>query len=596
MSSNEATDKRITRRKALKIGTMAVGTVMGGGILAACGDAPTATRSATTAASTTSAATTSAATTAAATSAAATTAASATTAATGATTAAAATGNVLKSPLAGVPDAYLAPPPVFKSSTGVPGKGTTVRVFGVSNQPAPPPRAENQFWQELEKRLGVTWEFNGVPSTSYAEKAAVTAASGDFPDLFWMFFDLAPDQYKLIQQGAFTDLTPYLSGDGLKEFPNLAAYPPQLWKNVAIGGKIYGVPRPRFLTTNSVLVRKDWADKFGGLESLKNAEDVFKLLTSFTKNDPNGNSQADTWGWGFRGGSFGDLTLPAYFSGMFRVPNQWKQNGDGSLSYFIEAPEYKEMLSYLRRLYEAGVVYPDSLTQSDQQMKDNFVGGKYGFMNDSVTGLPGAAGRRATAKKIDAKADVVMVAPPGFDGGKGVHHLGSGYLGFTAIPSKVGRDKERVKELLGVLNYIASPFGSEEFNFISYGIDGVHNEVKPDGSRVLNDKGTKERSELTTCIGNAPLTLYYPGFADQPALVQGAIKSLVEIGIDNPALTAQSATFNSKGKELQQFLNDRVQRIVVGRDPVSELDNVIKDWKSRGGDLIAKEYAASIKA
>ena len=48
------------------------------------------------------------------------------------------------------------------------------------------------------------------------------------------------------------DLTPYLSGDAVKEYPNLAAIPTFAWKNsgCAYNGKIYMWPVERYRPLN----------------------------------------------------------------------------------------------------------------------------------------------------------------------------------------------------------------------------------------------------------------------------------------------------------------------------------------------------------
>jgi putative aldouronate transport system substrate-binding protein len=570
--------KQQSRRRFVKrLAITALSVPVGGVFLAACGATATPTAAPTRAA---------------------TTAAVATTAVAPATTAPAVASptvvptieGVLKSPAPGVPDAFLKPPPVFKATQTVPGKGSLVKMFLATNAVPPTPKGENKFWQELEKRLGVTWEATLVPTGSYAEKLAVLAASGELPDLTYVDIGAAPEQARLIQQGAYTDLTPYLTGDAIKEFPNLAALSPQIWKNSSIKGKIYGVPRPRFLTGNLAFIRQDWLQTLG-IAQPKNAEEVFAIMDAFTKKDPNGDGQVNTWGWGFTGGSSSEFN---FIMNMFRVPNEWKQNSDGSLTYFIETPEYKEALAFLRRLYENNLIFPDSLTQTRQQTVDNYLAGKYGFISDSITGLPNATGRRAAAQKLNDKANVLPFIAPGFDGGKSNHWLGLGYLGMASIPSKVGRDKEKAKELLRVLDYLSSPFGSEEYNFLNFGIDGVHNEVKSDGSRVINDLGRKDKSDLPN-IAQGQIPLFYPGFPDQPALMQNTIKQLLEIGVANPALNAESNTWNTKSKELAAFLNDRIIRILNGRDQLSAIDDMVKEWKSRGGEQAAKEFALSLK-
>lgn len=574
--SNDAHDrnasvKHLSRRRFVRVAAVAVASLpVGSTLLAACGDATTTPGSATTAASTTS---------------------SATTAAASATTAAAAGSGFLKSPAPGVPDGYTLPPTPFKATNGVPGKGGTVRVFMISYAAPPPPQSENKYWQELEKRLGVKWEITLSPQNTYAEKLGVITAGGDLPELTFLDTDLgfAPEQFKTIQQGAYTDLTPYLIGEALKEFPNLAAYPDMLWKNVAIKGKIYGVPRPRYLVGSANQYRKDWLENLN-IAPPKSAEEFYSMMEAFTKKKPEP-TQPNTWGMGFTQGEFSTQTV---FMHMFRVPNTWKLDSSGNLSYFIEAPEYKEAVAFMRRLWAAGFIYPDSVSQSKQQSQDNFVAGKYGVWQDSLTGYPGPTGRHATALGINPKSNILPYFPPGFDGGKPASWLGSGYFGYAAIPSKVGKDAAKVKELLGIINWLASPFGSEEYNFYNFGVDGVDNTIQPDGTRVLNDTGKKEIGDLPK-IANAPQVLYYPGFPEQPKVMQDVIQQMLAVGVANPALTAISTTWNSKSKELSQLVEDRIVRIVTGADPIDALDTLIKDWKSRGGTQVAQEFAASIK-
>ena len=40
------------------------------------------------------------------------------------------------------------------------------------------------------------------------------------------------------------DLTPYLGGDAIKDYPNLAAHPTSVWKTTVYNGKIFGVGTP----------------------------------------------------------------------------------------------------------------------------------------------------------------------------------------------------------------------------------------------------------------------------------------------------------------------------------------------------------------
>ena len=195
------------------------------------------------------------------------------------------------SPAPNVPDAYTKLPPSFKSVNAVPGKGDKVTAFLIGYNPPVPGRSSNKYWQELEKRLGVTFEPTVTPAASYVEKLTAIIASGDIPDLTLLQLEYSPDQNRLMLQGAYTDLTPYVTGDALKNYPNLARFPPQLWKNIARKGKIYGVPVPNLIAQNTLMFRQDWAEKVG-FAQMKNADDFLNCMVAFAKNDPAGNGTA----------------------------------------------------------------------------------------------------------------------------------------------------------------------------------------------------------------------------------------------------------------------------------------------------------------
>ncbi len=499
---------------------------------------------------------------------------------------------LLPSPLSGVPDAYTKLPLPFKTVNAVPGKGGKVTAFLIAYLAPPPGRDQNKYWQELEKRLGVTFEPILQPADGYPEKLAALTAGGSLPDLVFIVPEQVPIQYSVIKQGAYTDLTAYLNEGARKEFPNIARFPAYLWKNSAVGGKTYGVPRPQLPIGAPFHWRKDWAEKFG-LSSPKNGDELADVLTKFSKSDPDGNGKTDTYGiHTIAQFAFG---LPI-FQGMFRVPNLWRKNSDGSLTYFIETDEFKQTLAYMKRLYDAGVYHPNTATGNRTDRKDFITSGKVGAVMDSIVNFTGPSpnGFRDTARQLsDPKANVVPLIPPGFDGGKATVDLASGFFGFPVIPATVGKNQDRVKELLRVVDYFAAPFGSEERVFLDFGIEGVHHTVKPDGTRVKTDLGNTELGDLAT-LSNG-LTTYYSIIPGDVQELQNATRDLVALGQENPVLGLYSPTDSSKGGELNQLRLDRVVSVITGRDPLSAVDQYVKDWKSRGGDQIRKEYQDALK-
>jgi len=499
----------------------------------------------------------------------------------------AASGTLL-SPAPNVPDAYLMPPPPFQAVAVVPGKGGKVSITKASQRPPAVPHDQNQWWQELEKRLGVAVNFTLVPLPQYTEKATALIASGDLPDLLLIAPLTAPDQYKAVQQGAFTDLTPYLTGDALKAYPNLAQYPASSWKNAAIRGKLSGVPRLGLVIGPALLYRQDWAEKLG-IPAPKNADEIARLFIAMTKNDPDGDGKPDTWALGGQGA---DWSMP-FLRGMFRVPNGWRKNPDGTLTNQIETDEFKQTLAFARTLDEAAIYHPDAATMNRTQATNALIAGAIGGYADALIQLNGDLRVRFEAKRVNPAANLGALVPPGFDGGTGVTYNGPGFGSIAGIPAKEGKDLERVKELLRILDYFSAPFGSEEYNFLTFGIAGIHHTVQPDGTRILNDRGRAEIGELGTIVVPPPV-FSYPSDPGDAQYLQATAARIAALGIDNPALTAFSPTNAVKSAELNQLGADRITAIITGRDPLTALDAYIKDWKARGGDQIRKEFEQDI--
>lgn len=86
--------------------------------------------------------------------------------------------------------------------------------------------------------------------------------------------------------------------------------------------------------------------------------------------------------------------------------------------------------------------------------------------------------------------------------------------------------------------------------------------------------------------------LFVPGMPDVVRALHAWQRKVVRLAIRNPAFGLQSPTNTAQGATLDALLNDTVTAVVAGRSPLSELDSVVKSWRSRGGDKMAEEYAA----
>ena len=418
----------------------------------------------------------------------------------------------LPSPAVGVPDGFLKLPTVAKSYDGVPGRGGKVNVFTIAYQPPPTPRDGNMMWQALEKRLGVTWEPIITPQPEYGNKSAALIAGGNLPDLFYLNPPQnATAQYKAMDQGAFTDLTPFVTGDALKSYKNLATFPDYMWNNVKFKNKIIGVPKPLQRNGNIGFYRADWAAKLGKAAPTSMPE-LHDFLVAFAKGDPDGNGQADTWGLGRYGTMWEGWDDARVALNMFGSSFTWRKNADGTLTSQMETDEFRQGIDFLRTLYADGAFHPDASGMTFAQCQSAFLGGKIGIHSEGLGNFYSPTIEGTVYYKIrqaDPKAELVGLYPSGPGGAKAVTRNTPGSFGFTAIPATVGKDEERVKELLRILDYLAAPFGSEEWFFLQYGVEGVDYQLT-NGVPALTDRGIAERGDLTYVMANMPV-LFFPG-------------------------------------------------------------------------------------
>lgn len=489
----------------------------------------------------------------------------------------------------GVPIAYTQYPAPYTTVDGVPGSGGEVSMLALSYSPPPTPKDDNQYWQGLEERLGVTWNADLVPIDSYGERIATTFAGGDLPDLFFLLPGTTrPIIYEAIEQGAFADLTDILTSDRINDYPNLAAYPDYLWDAVRINGRIWGVPKPVLRNNDPTFYRKDWGDQLG-FADLTDAAAVHDMLVAMSKDDPDGNGNDDTYGFAPYGGNWNAFIV----NQMFKVPYGWKLEDDGSLVNAMETDEYRQSLEYIIQLYEDGAYHPDSANLNVTQATDLLLGGRTGMATNGFAAVFGPSGYRTTIKDIVPEAVLEPVIMPGADGGEGISYQTPGFFGFTAISAEAAQDEARLDELLRVMNYLVAPFGSEEYTFLVYGIPGVHSEELPEGGFSLTEQGSADRSALVYPFLSENY-FYYAGQPDEAAFAQQHNEAMAKVAVGNPAAGVYSPTNGEKGAELGQYTADTYTEIVTGRAGIEKLDEMIQNWRERGGDEIRQELEDAI--
>jgi putative aldouronate transport system substrate-binding protein len=144
--------------------------------------------------------------------------------------------------------------------------------------------------------------------------------------------------------------------------------------------------------------------------------------------------------------------------------------------------------------------------------------------------------------------------------------------------------------LLELFNWFVTPFGTEDYLFRKYGIDGRDYTLKGTDP-VWTKTGVSEVQYMTVSgIGTPPQPLYMPGQPDLAKDDHAYLKKLMQVTVPLPTIGLVSNAQLEKGASLNQALTDGINDVVTGRKRVADWDGIVKKYLSDGGDTINRQY------
>jgi putative aldouronate transport system substrate-binding protein len=374
-------------------------------------------------------------------------------------------------------------------------------------------------------------------------------------------------------QSQCADLTSFVSGDAIKAFPNLANLPQTAWRNCLYNGKFYALPRVVNAVGSTLLVQQNALDA-ASITAINNKDDFANAVKSTTANGVYGigGMQATNMQW---------------LLGMYGAPNQWHQDS-GKFTRDWETPEYKAAVALLRSFWDNGYVHPDTPTYVQQQGAQPFYAGKFVMYPTNFFAF-GIAWDRLLG--INKNFRLSALVAPGAFGGKGTQFQDWGGNQITVL--KKGSD-DRVRQVLGVLNYLAAPFGTQEYLNLNYGVESVDFNFDPAGNPVYTDTGKNNVQYIAwQTIISPPAVLYDPldpNFVKTAYPIESAAH---DQAVTDASVGLYSPTNAARGAALTQTMTDGVNQILFGRAPVDSLDQLVQDWRANGGDTIRGELEAA---
>jgi putative aldouronate transport system substrate-binding protein len=462
--------------------------------------------------------------------------------------------------------------------SGTPGKGgsytTMTPLWG-----AIPPSSGNAYYDAVNKALGVTLKIQPSDGNNYGDGLPALFAANKLPDWIqipgWYNTKLNLGQ----AMSKFVDLTPYLAGDKVKQYPNLASIPSGAWQAGVWNGKLYGFPvYPSGAGFPGVIYyRKDVFDKLGiNADEIKTPTDLANLGKELT------NANAGVW-------AFDDLygNAAAYTGQMFGFPHaqHWTTDSSGKLVNRYETEGIIEALNWEAGLVKAGYVHPDALAANTQNGKQRFWSGKVLITADGTGAWDGEDAKSGTAANPSYNRQAFkLISVAGKDPSIELSN-GAGMFGYLNARLK----DDQIKELLAVANYLAAPYGSKEWLTVNYGAENVDYTMQG-GNPVLNAQGSKEvATTFQFLVTPVTPTTVKEGFTqvakDQNAWQREVVKYAVK-----PMFYGMNIAEPPQYASIGQPVEDTIADVKLGRKPISAFQDAVKTWQQTGGNALRDFY------
>ncbi|MCX4883908.1 extracellular solute-binding protein [Streptomyces sp. NBC_00847] len=436
-----------------------------------------------------------------------------------------------------------------------------------------PPKQNNPYYTSMNSLIGVDVQWQNQDGNTYDQKLGAVLASSEVPDVVvipgWNMGGKIPSAIT----SKFADLSPYLSGDKAKEYPNLAAIPTDAWQRSIFGGKLRGLPQPGPYVTGIIpLYRKDIFDK-EGYSLPKSADEFTALCKEIT------NARAKRW-------ACGDMKWTAFeifgvLSGSEK-PLGWNL-ADGKMTYRIETPEYLEALEWARKLFAAGYVHPDFQAGQATDPASKFGAGEFLIWNNNISNWWGQQSAQA-AQNPDFKVWGMDLF--GHDGGNPTLWAEQPAGIFAFVNKKASESV--IRDVLAVANVTAAPYGTKEWMMTNYGVEGTHYTLK-NGVPVKNDRGNNEVLNAYVMVASPAATIAHP---DYPDITKASVEWQQRMG----AFTKKSSFWGLQITEPARYTNlsndfEKLEDDVLrGHRKISDMQQAVSDWKKQGGDKLRDWY------
>jgi putative aldouronate transport system substrate-binding protein len=470
-----------------------------------------------------------------------------------------------------VPSGYLHyPARLVDAVPEAPGNsGVTIRTISPFWGPTPPGVGRNAYVAAVNRQLGIPLSPSVQDGNRYADKLSAVLGARDVPDLTcvpsWEVDRIPrfPDAVRAL----FADLTELLRGNAVQTYPMLATLPSSAWRHAVWSDRLAAVPFPADGPFPwALFYRKDLCER-SGVSAPRTIDELYTFGKRLTRPD------RGVW-------AFGNVSNMVQM--FFKCPNSkggWRRRADGGLEHKFEMAEYRQALEFTTRLYREGLVHPDLVASRGADAKQLFSSGRILAYED---GLGAWRAMQSDQAKVTPGFDMQPVPIFSAVGGPPLAWYREEPLFYTFV--KKGLGLERTRELLRVLNWCAAPFGSQEYELCSYGVEGQHFTRGRDNSPIPTELGRREICNQYLLLGGrCPVVVQSD---DVPSYVQDLVaygRASAPFAEVDPFRTMKVQLPARYSKNIALF-EDKMTDIQRSRRALGELNGIVTEWRTNGGD------------
>ncbi|MBB6634881.1 extracellular solute-binding protein [Cohnella thailandensis] len=466
------------------------------------------------------------------------------------------------------------------SSTGSAAKETGRTVLTVMAPLHFPNTPDAGVIDKLEELTGTRLSIEWVRDEIYTDKMNTALTTNSLKKATFAKYTDYILMKNSIRSGAFWEIGPYLD-----EYPNLRRLDPDILKQTAVDGEIYGLYTERPSSRQGIILREDWLENLG-LEIPKTIDELYEVMRQFTYGDPDRNGKDDTIGLTDRD----DLVFGAFktLSSYFGAPNDWAVEGRSFVPEFETKP-YMDTMNFMKKLYDEKIVNPDFAITSKDVQRNLLIRGKAGVYIGSMSD---AQRLSSEAKRVDPDARFTLAnrieGPDGYKVWSIPNFNGLYLFSKTAI-----RTEEELREVLRFFDRTMDP---DVATLMRYGIEGRHYELEGEQIYLPEESSQLRVDEVASLYTLMIADLSNPNVKkvvsqeELSELADRLIEDNEKFIVRSPSVGLESPYYDQYGAELYKIVTDATYNYILGGLDEEGFRKEIAKWRANGGDRIISEY------